>query len=225
MGCVSKQARASLLYLNQPTNSVRRQTEMTKRRKRRARVVREEPEAEEVLEELEEEIEELEEAPSKRKRRKVVEPEPEAPPKRKRKVARKVELEPEEPASSEDLLNCILEGLDDGQSMTITRESDTSWVLAVGGVVEVAPATQKLSGKAYSDEVRSQEFQDHAVVWKELSFEEKLAHAEKLDVQWKEHDDPRVEVIRVTAAVREKLGIEKYKPQYRTRAARAAIRA
>lgn len=208
---------------------------MTKRRKRRARVVREEPE--EVLEELDElkddedfEDEPEEEVPSppKRKRRKVVKSEPEAPPKRKRKVEDRGEVGPElepEPVSSDGLLNCLLEGIHESQPMTITRTSDTEWVLAVGGVVEAVPTTQKLSGKAYRDEVRSQDFRDHQVVWKELSFEEKVAQAEKLKVKWAEHDDPRVEVMRVTAAVRKQLGIEKYKLQYRSRAARAAIRA
>lgn len=206
---------------------------MTKRRKRRARVVREEPE--EVLGELEnngdfeDESEEDAPSPPKRKRRKVVESEPEdekdPPKRRKRKTTRKVEDVEPEPVSSEDLLNCLLEGLDEGQSMTITREGDASWALVSGAVVSAAPAAQKLSGKAYRDEVRSQEFRDHQAVWKELSFEEKVAQAEKLGVEWAEHDDPRVEVMGVTVAVRKKLGIEKYKPQYRTRAARAAIRA
>jgi len=178
-----------------------------KPKRRRKKVVEVEPEPE--SEEYEEE-EEVEPAPRKRRRKKVVEVEPEP--------------ESEEAAfSSADLFEAILGGLSEGQSVTITASED-EWVLSAGGETVAAPKVTLLKGRAYHDEVLAEEFLDWREKWQELTFSEKKAQAKKAKAEWDEHEDPRVEAMRIAAAIREALGIEKYKPEYRTRAARAAIR-
>jgi len=168
-------------------------------------------EEEELLDEDDdEEEEEVEPAPRKRRRKKVVEVEPEP--------------ESEEAAfSSADLFEAILGGLSEGQSVTITASED-EWVLSAGGETVAAPKVTLLKGRAYHDEVLAEEFLDWREKWQELTFSEKKAQAKKAKAEWDEHEDPRVEAMRIAAAIREALGIEKYKPEYRTRAARAAIR-
>jgi len=56
--------------------------------------------------------------------------------------------------------------------------------------------------------------------WSALSFEEKVAEAEDDDVEWERHDNPLVDNLRLTMAMQEARGIEKWKPEYATRAAR-----
>jgi hypothetical protein len=60
--------------------------------------------------------------------------------------------------------------------------------------------------------------------WKAKSYAEKKAYAKKAKIKWEEHADERIDVMRITQAVREAEGIEKYKPEYRSRQARAALR-
>ena len=186
-------------------------------RRRRARVVKPvEVEEEELLVEEEELLDEDDDEEE------VVEPKP----KRRRKKVVEVEPEPEleEAAfSSTDLFEAILGGLSEGQSVTITASED-EWVLSAGGETVAAPKVTLLKGRAYHDEVLAEEFLDWREKWQELTFSEKKAQAKKAKAEWDEHEDPRVEAMRIAAAIREALGIEKYKPEYRTRAARAAIR-
>lgn len=221
-------------------------------RKRRKRTVVKPPvvEEEEILEEedLEDDEEEIEEPepkkPARRRRRKVVEEptdddeeeEDEVEEKPVKKVTRRrtkkkvVEPEPEpEPqvanVSDLDVFYGLLENLDDGATLVITRTGEDTWSVSGGSAAVLASGPQKLKGKAYYDEVYSMEFIEHHEMWKQLTASEKKAQAKKLKATWEPHEDERVEVMRVTAAVRAKLGIEKYKEQYQTRAARAAIKA
>jgi len=223
---------------------------MAKRRRRtRARVVK--PKEEEILEEElleeDEDFEDEEEEPTpksttRRRRRKVVEEPPDdeedeeeeepAPKKVTRRRTRKVvKPEPEEPepvkadVSDLDVFYGLLESLDEGQTLVISRTGEDTWsVSSASGGVAAGGGLQKLKGKAYYDEVYSSEFVEHHEMWKELTFAEKKAQARKIKAKWEAHEDSRVEVMRVTAAVRAELKIEKYKPEYRTRAARAAIK-
>jgi len=199
------------------------------RRRRKRKVVEPEPEEDEDEEEEEEvEVEVVSKPAPRRRKKKVVEPEPEededepAPTRRKR-VKKVVKPVVEEAFSSADMFEAILDGLAEDQTVIVTRAGD-GWVLSAGTADTVLAKPTLLRGRAYSDEVQSDEFKAHKAEWRELTFSEKKAHAKKIKAVWEPHDDSRVEVMRITSAVRTKLGIEKYKPEYRSRAARAAIR-
>ena len=220
---------------------------MTKRRRRRARVtkppVEEEILEDEDLEEDEEDFEEEEEAPKpkprRRRRKKVVEPpdddeeeeedeEPAPAPKKKttRRRRKKVEPEPEvveeAEVDSETLLEILLDSLDEGNSLTITSTGRGTYAVSLGGKVQ---AGLQLKGKAFWDEVLDPDFQEFSDEWSQMTFEEKKARAKKLKAKWQEHEDPRTEAMRIKPAVCEVLGLSKYKEQYQSRAARAAIKA
>ena len=182
------------------------------RRRRKAKVVEPEPEEEEYDED-EYEDEEPEPAPKPRRRRKVkvIEPEPEP------------ELEVAE-VTDLDVFYGLLENLDDGDTLTITRTGEETWTVSSGDAAPTAPAVQKLRGAAFLDEVCTPEYRAHEEEWTDLTLAEKKQAAKKLKVKWEGHADARVDNIRMTQAVRKHLGIEKFKPQYTGRAARAAIR-
>lgn len=183
-------------------------------RRRKPRVVGKEEPVEVEEEEFEDEEEEEEEvekpAPKRRTRRK--------------KVVKEEPPEEEELAfSADDPIMAIAAQLADGKSLLITKTDEGTFVLAFWS--EGAAVGKQLRGAAYWDEVLSPEYVAHYEEWTELTFAEKKKQAQKLKATWEPHDNPKVEVMRITQAVRTKLGIEKYKEQYKTRADRAAIRA
>lgn len=149
-----------------------------------------------------------------------------APAKAAPKAAPKVEpvkVQSVDKAVAEDILTGLLEALDEGgKSLVIVKVKDNKWNLSLSDGV-------KAGGKMTSSEAWhatvSDEFLEWSKTWNAKSFEEKKKYAKQLKCKWEENDDPRIEVMRITQAVREKEGIEKYKPEYRTRAARAALRA
>ena len=58
-----------------------------------------------------------------------------------------------------------------------------------------------------------------------MSYADMKKWAKQKKVKWENHDDERIDRIRITVALREKLGIEKYKDEYQDKAARDAIKA
>jgi len=201
-------------------------------------------EDEELLEDLEDEEEEEEEAKVKpatrrRRRRKVVEEPPdddfedekedEPTPKKTRRRTRKKVVEPEpEPVKADvsdlDVFYGLLESLDEGHTLVVSRTGEDTWSVSSSGTAAVVAGPQKLKGQAYWMKVLSPEFLEFDEEWKELTFAEKKVKAKKAKARWEAHEDDRVEAMRVKPALMKKLGIEKYKPEYQTRAARAAIK-
>ena len=220
-----------------------------RRRRRRIQVPEEVVEVEE--EELEdvvlddEEDEEEEVTPPKkvvrRKKAVVVEPEEDEdeedeeedePVVTTRKSSRRVKKE-EAPApvtkrtaavTTTDPIGLLLNELEAGSVIFLKALGDGEYHMQVSTGAAIAVGPQKLTGKAYWDEVLSKEFKDHDEEWKQLSYKEKLAAAKKLKATWESHEDERVDVMRITEAVRTKMGISKYKPEYEDRSARATIR-
>lgn len=121
----------------------------------------------------------------------------------------------------DSILSDLLDVLNDGGSLIIHKSKDTYTISSADGIVR----TRKLKGSEYWDEVSDPAYRKWGEEWRQKTYEEKVKFARKNKLVWNEHDNPRVDVIRLTEAVREYLGIEKYKEQYRTRASRAAIRA
>lgn len=124
---------------------------------------------------------------------------------------------------AEDVLTKILEGMEIGKTVAISRTADNRWELALVDGKSFA-ATGKLTGRAFWDEVTSPEFKEWNEMWGQMTFDEKKKAALKAGAKWEPHENPKVEVMRITEAYREHMGVEKYKPQYASRAARAAIR-
>lgn len=122
------------------------------------------------------------------------------------------------------LVDDILSRLAAGQSVTIIRLENGNWKLADSKAAKDNRTTVGLRGAAYWDEVCSPEYIEWEKEWRELTMAERLARAKKAKVTWEEHADARINQMRLVDAYRQKLGIEKYKPEYQERSARDAVR-
>jgi hypothetical protein len=188
------------------------------RRKRAPRVVEEEQEEDDEWEEEElipDDV--IEEAPA---------PKPKAAKKPVKKPAPKsktVEVKKVDDQVAEGVFTELLEAMREGQAIVALRLPDNKWQFMTSDVQAVSMGT-KLKGKEYYDEVQTQEYKDFIAEWTDLTYQEKVKKAKKLKVTWEEHDDKRVDNIRLMLAVREKLGIEKYKPDYINKSARDRLR-
>jgi len=127
-----------------------------------------------------------------------------------------------------DLLVAVMSELEVGKTVSLTRVSDDKWSLAPGKAVSAASGAGKLSGKAFQQEVCTPEYLTWEEEWGTLTAAEKMAKAKKIGVHYEGENDPkldeRVKMIRMTQAYREAMGIEKFKPEYRSQKARAALR-
>jgi hypothetical protein len=117
----------------------------------------------------------------------------------------------------------LISVLEVNQALTIVRKDENTWTLGLGGAI-ITDTLIRLSGKAYMDEVLSHEYQAHMDEWGEYTEEEKIQVAQRAGTEWDEHDTPRINLMRCGDAYRKLLKIEKYKPKYRTLAARRAVR-
>ena len=133
----------------------------------------------------------------------------------------------------EDLFGQILAGLAEGKAILITR-TKAGWAIhqpPVGPVpVDVAPAVaavpqpkKGLRGKAFDEAVCTPEYLAWEREWGQLTVAEKKAKAKKAGAKWQAHEHPQVELINLAAAYLKHLGIEKFKPDYKSLAARRAI--
>ena len=117
----------------------------------------------------------------------------------------------------------LLEAMRDGQSIVAVRLPGNKWQFVTGDI-PVASTGPKLKGKEYYDEVQTEDYKEFVAEWGNLTYQEKVKKAKKLKVKWENHDDKRVDNIRLMLAVREKLGIDKYKPDYINKSARDRLR-
>lgn len=117
----------------------------------------------------------------------------------------------------------LMEHLESGKSITITALDDGKWQLTPNGTTAVAPKKAKLRGAALEAETCTPEYLEWQAEWKTLTAEEKIAKAKALKVKWNQQPDPRVDMIYMVRAMLEKLGIEKYKAEYKLPSQRAAI--
>lgn len=127
-------------------------------------------------------------------------------------------------------LTDVLEAMQDGQTLLITRKKNGTWEMrTVQTNAKVLTAEEdsmpKLSGKEYWDEVLSPEYRAFYEDWNGKSFEERKAYAKKLKVRWESHESEKIEKMNLGTAVLNHLGIEKYKEQYRSSVARRRINA
>jgi len=125
----------------------------------------------------------------------------------------------------------ILEYMHVGSIIVILREDQDSWKVTVtdkkfSGIINpFVSSGAKLSGKTYWETVINPEYAAWSKEWNLLTFAEKKNRAKKLGVEWEHNNNPKVEVMLLTDAVRKHLGLTKYRPEFATRSARANIRA
>lgn len=124
----------------------------------------------------------------------------------------------------------ILENMEVGTVLMVLREDRDSWKVTVtndkfSGIVHPVATGVKLSGKAFWDTVTNPDYIQWNREWSNLTMSEKKQRAIKLGVTWEKNPNPKIEAMLLTAAVREKLGIVKYKPEFSSRASRSNIRA
>lgn len=124
----------------------------------------------------------------------------------------------------EELLPAMMEAMSTGQVIVITKTADGKWTVGPASGRAAASAAGKLTGKAYLEEVCTQEYLKFDEEWNQLTAAEKRNRAKKEGVKWEDDKDERVNMIRLTQAMREHMGVEKYKPEYQTRKQRDAVR-
>jgi len=124
-----------------------------------------------------------------------------------------------------------------GVSIVATRQSADSWLFGVGNasVVPVSAKMQSsgrgLKGRAFEREAYSSKYYTFhyedagdGQPWTGRSVEDKYAYADELGVTWEKYDNVTVDTMRMVKAIYEKLGIEKWKPEYKSKVARDALR-
>lgn len=185
---------------------------------------------------VDDEDEEEEEAPAPvRKAKKVVaveadEEDPE-PPKKVKKAAPAADEAPKKGAEIrtveatvvENVFTELIEALEDGNAIFITKTGKNKYQVTSGAAV-VSGSSKRMARGEYLDEVINPEYKEWKEKWRGLSFEAKKKYAKKLGVEWDAHEDEGIETMRLTQTVRLAEGIEKYKPEYRDRASRSALR-
>lgn len=128
---------------------------------------------------------------------------------------------------AEDVFTRMFEAMASGESILVTKLESGKWQLATTGIradVVSKISHGKLSGKAYYDEVIDPSYVEWQQEWDNLTYAEKVKRAKKVGAVWEPNDNRTIELLRLSQAFREKSGIEKYKEQYKSRAARAAIK-
>lgn len=133
-----------------------------------------------------------------------------------------VKVKPVDATVAGSMMLELLEGFAEDSSIVITRVETNKWIIS--NSLPEDTKSDRLSGAEYWREVQDPKHAEWNEEWSKLTNDEKLKKAKKAGVTWKEDKDPRVNIMRATAAYKEAMGIEKYKPEYRTRAARAAVR-
>lgn len=113
--------------------------------------------------------------------------------------------------------------MDKNQPVIISPQGDGTFVMELARDAAIQ-GVGKLEGQEYWQEVLSPEFDMWSKEWNELTYSEKIEEAKRVGAEWEEHDVEKTNMMRMGAAVRDVLGIEKYKPKYRSRKARQAIR-
>jgi hypothetical protein len=123
----------------------------------------------------------------------------------------------------------ILEHMKIGTILVIIKEDKESWKVTqtdkfFTSLITPAMAGARLKGKSFWDAVSNPEYQQWSREWNQLTFSEKKKRAEKMGVTWEISKNPKIEAMNITKAVREHLGIEKYRDEYKSRASRANIK-
>jgi hypothetical protein len=125
----------------------------------------------------------------------------------------------------------IMSSLRDGEALMLKKVGINSYQLSVipNDIIVSKTGFQYLkkgiTGKQYWDEVLNPEFIEWSKNWNAMTYSEKLKYTKSKKIVWEPvPDNPRLDVMRMTEAVRKAENIEKYKPEYKKRSARSKVR-
>lgn len=134
---------------------------------------------------------------------------------------KKTVLKPVTDTVMSSMFMALISSMADGSSIIITKIADNKWSITSGESVQQKKSG--LKGNDYWKEVLDPAYVEWSKEWTAMSAEDRIKLAKSKKVQWKEDPDPRVNQMRCTEAYREAMGIEKYKPEYRSRKARKEL--
>ena len=201
------------------------------RRRRTPRVVDDEPEEDEGdgedpgEDEFEGDDDDCNDAPAPAKSKKSAKKPAKKPAKKTPTEPKVVEVKKVDDQVAEGVFSELLEAMAEGQAIIAVRLPGNKWQFVTGDVPTVGgTGGVRLKGKEYTDEVQTEEYREFIVEWSDLTYQEKAKKAKKLKVTWETHKDKRVDNIRLMLAVRDHLGIEKYKPDYINKSARDRLK-
>lgn len=136
-----------------------------------------------------------------------------------------VKIQPVNMVALKDILMSVMQALGDGKAIIIMRLNADRWQISpIADMKAPLSMQKKLTGKAYWDEVLDEKYVEWDKEWASLTQAERIQRCKKAGVKWDEDKDIRINNLRMTEAYRTILGVEKYKPEYRDRASRAAIK-
>jgi hypothetical protein len=128
----------------------------------------------------------------------------------------------------DNVLSNVMELLSAGQAVLITKMDESHWSIGPAGIGQTkavtAAASGKLRGADFYAEVYTPEYVAFDEEWSNMTYSEKQAKAKKLGVTWQEDKSQQINLMRMVQAVRESMGISKYKSEYASSKARNAIR-
>jgi len=186
------------------------------------RVVKEEVADEDEVDDEEDEDEDDEVAPVRVIAKRPVSAPVSAPVRKAPVPVEPVKIKPVQQQVADSMFESLFEALPEGKAIIITRIAENKWQVSTN-IAKVSKG-DGMSNADYWEETINPEFWAWLNAWKLKSYEQKKAYATKQGIKWAPHADPRIDVMRITQAVRSAEKIEKYKPEYRTRAARASLR-
>lgn len=131
-------------------------------------------------------------------------------------------------ASVADLGSALLEVLDAGQSLMLRKVGSNYAIYKVDANAFTAKGKRGRGDRAiklneFFDIAYSDEFKAWINEWTPLTYEEKVALAKKEGVEWENHETAKIDVMRISEAMREKRGVAKWRPEYESKAARDAL--
>lgn len=131
---------------------------------------------------------------------------------------------------SASLFDSLSELLESGVTLSM-RKVGTKIVLyksapldqLVGKKAALAVGARRMTKAAMESIALTDDYKEWTAGWKGLSFEDKVKEAKKNKVTWDEIDDPLANNLRLSMAYTAALGIEKWKPEYKSRVARQQL--
>lgn len=132
----------------------------------------------------------------------------------------------------------VFEIMRSGESLALVKEDKNTMILSLvptdavsKNLAKAAAPSKKLRGDAYWSEVLSPEYYSwyykdagNGKPWGDMTAEEKEEFVTGLGIEYETSDDPRMNALHQVQALLAKMGIEKYKEQYQTSAARDALK-
>jgi len=124
------------------------------------------------------------------------------------------------------LIPALMASMPPKHVLLVERLKNDRWRLSIASVKDpVASEVGTLFGEAYWKEVINPDYREWQEMWKPLSSSDKEMLCKKVGAEWVRSSKPNINNMRMAEAYLHRVGIEKYKPQYRQDKDRARIRA